>query len=134
MALSLALNWSPPPSSPLFDEGLSQTASGEGGETSSNNKQQLGYSTSPPRLSSGPNSSSSNTSDMDRRRRAEQQALMSPSSSNGSLTGQGPSSRNADVSSQPRTYASAASHSHGSRSASTQQVNMPSYPTAAMVS
>ena len=132
MAVSLALNWSPPPSSPLFDESATSGSASLGSEAAT----QGGSLASSPMAdsSTAPTPSTSSTTlsaaekNMASMQRQQQQASSPYGNRTGGLSVQAmPPPRSNSTSPQPRSYAAAASHPQ-------QSFVLPSYPGAAMTS
>lgn len=123
MAVSLALNWSPPPSSPLFDE-----STPPGGVSLNTETSQGTNLTSLPLTDSTNNMSnliSNNGSGLSINSLSKQ---LQSSSQNGSSSLQTPG-RSSSTSPQPRTYAAAASNPQKAS-----QYPMPSFPGPAVTS
>ena len=138
MALSVALSWSPPPSSPLFDEsttpgGMSMTSETQGNSSHTLTDLPSSAPTSTP--SSGQvSASSSAASELGRKSSPMGRQQQAPSPSNGHLFAHASPSRSGSTSPQPRSYAAAASHGDSQRSVGPQQLDMPIYPGAALTS
>lgn len=124
MAVSLALNWSPPPSSPLFDESTTPGGVSMNAESS----QSTNLTSSP--LTDSTNNMSNFTSNNGSSSGLSINSLSKQLQSapyNGNL--QAPASRSSSTSPQPRTYAAAASNPQRAG-----QYSMPSLPGPVMTS
>lgn len=124
MAVSLALNWSPPPSSPLFDESTTPGGVSMNAESS----QSTNLTSSP--LTDSTNNMSNFTSNNGSSSGLSINSLSKQLQSapyNGNL--QAPASRSSSTSPQPMTYAAAASNPQRAG-----QYSMPSLPGPVMTS
>jgi hypothetical protein len=125
MAVSLALNWSPPPSSPLFDESTTPNGTALGNEAQSSSRASSSPRPDPSSvstsMSNGQAMASSSSSPLLRKQQAS-------TTQNNGLSVQSTPARTNSASPQPKSYAAAASHSQQAA------YQMPSFPGPALTS